>query len=170
LHARASGFLADIFTEYRERKKGYRLAIKADFYQMALAYFRDGPLDNDSPPLSVMQEVAAFVTDRRLEPIYLLIFKDFDQSDLSLDRAARAAALSPFYVASLFKEQTGQSFYDYLTTVRVSHAMEYLLTTDLPVSLIADKCGFASQPTFHRVFKVKTGCSPVKYRRETKKQ
>ncbi|MDR0637605.1 MAG: hypothetical protein LBG27_01660 [Spirochaetaceae bacterium] len=80
LYAHACGLLADMFTEYRERKKGDRLAIKADFYRMALAYLRNGTPENGSlrMSLSAVQQEAAFVTDRHLEQVYQLIFKNFD--------------------------------------------------------------------------------------------
>jgi AraC-like DNA-binding protein/mannose-6-phosphate isomerase-like protein (cupin superfamily) len=172
LHSQAYGLLTDMFTEYREQKKGFRLAIKANLYQLALAYLRNGSPENN--PLSkislpAIKHHTSFVTEQRMERVYQLIFKNFDNIDLDLDQAARAAALSPSYFAHLFKKQIGRSFYDYLTTVRISHAMEFLLTTDLPVSLIAYRCGFSSQSTFHRVFKVETGCTPAMYRKNAKK-
>ncbi|MDR3160432.1 MAG: AraC family transcriptional regulator, partial [Spirochaetaceae bacterium] len=162
LYPGISGLLSDMFTEYREQQKGFRLAIKAKLYLLALAYLRDNPPEEDRPPNP------SPVADQRMERTYQIIFRNFDQVNLDLDQAAEAAALSPSYFARFFKEQTGRSFYAYLSTVRISHAMEYLLKTDLPVSLIAEKCGFASQPTFHRVFKAETGCTPVTYRKKAK--
>ncbi|MDR0376536.1 MAG: AraC family transcriptional regulator, partial [Spirochaetaceae bacterium] len=169
LHARVRELLTDMFTEYREQKKGCRLAIKLDLYQMALVYIRDGSPDNTalsniSPP--VIKDQASSVTEQRMERVYQLIFKNFDNLDLDLDYAARTAALSSSYFAHLFKKQTGRSFYDYLSMIRISHALEFLLKTDLPVSLVAHKCGFDSLPTFHRVFKAETGCTPAAYRKK----
>ncbi|MDR2052338.1 MAG: AraC family transcriptional regulator [Treponema sp.] len=172
LYPQVSGLLADMFTEYREQKKGFRLAIKAKLYLLALAYLRDNPPE-DKPlkiPPSGTEHGTPAMADQRMERIYQLIFSDFDNVDLDLVRAAQAAALSPSYFAHFFKEQTGRSFYAYLSTIRISHAVEFLLKTDLPVSLIADKCGFASLPTFHRVFKAETGCTPVLYRKNAKQQ
>ncbi|MDR1324477.1 MAG: AraC family transcriptional regulator [Treponema sp.] len=173
LYTRVCGLLASMFTEYWEQKKGYRLAIKSDLYQLALVYLRNGSpgndsLSNNSP--SAMKHHASFVTEQRMERVYQLIFKNFDNIDLGLEEAARIAALSPSYFARLFKERTGRSFYDYLSTIRVSHAAEFLLMTDLPVSLVAGKCGFNSLPTFHRVFKAEKGCTPAVYRKKVKQQ
>jgi AraC-like DNA-binding protein len=158
-----------MFTEYREQKKGFRLAIQAKLYLLALAYLRDQG-DCRPPKCSVPDSPGSGLADQRMERAYQLIFSDFDNVHLDLDRVAEAAALSPSYFAHFFKEQTGRSFYAYLSTVRISHAVEYLLKTDLPVSLIAEKCGFASQPTFHRVFKAETGCAPAMYRKNAKQQ
>jgi AraC-like DNA-binding protein len=166
LYTQICGLLADLFTEYREQKKGYRIAIKAKLCLLALAYIRSGQPECKDLQNPTVEWHTSFVTDQRMERVYELIFKDFDNADLNLEAAARAAALSPSYFSRLFKEQIGRSFYDYLSTVRVSHAMEFLLTTDLPVSLIAYKCGFDSLPTFHRVFKAEIGCTPAAYRKK----
>jgi AraC-like DNA-binding protein len=169
LYTQVCALLEDLFTEYREQKKGCRLAIKAKLCLLALAYFRDS-----QPKINDVQHHAtgwytSSVTDQRMERVYQLIFKHFDNAGLNLEQAAQAAALSPSYFSRLFKEEIGRSFYDYHCTIRVSHAMEFLLTTDLPVSLIADKCGFDSLPTFHRTFKAKAGCTPAAYRKKTRK-
>jgi AraC-like DNA-binding protein len=168
LYRQIYGILADLLTEYREQKKGYRLAIKAKLCLLALAYHRDRQSESSDLQNVTTGWHTSFVTDQRMERVYQLIFKNFDNADLNLEQAARAAALSPSYFSRLFKEQIGRSFYDYLSTVRVSHAMEFLITSDLPVSLIADKCGFDSLPTFHRVFKAEAGCTPAAYRKKMK--
>jgi AraC-like DNA-binding protein len=168
LYAQVTGLLDELFTEYREQKKGCRLAIKAKLHLLALAYLRDSLPESKDPQGSAIVWHTSFATDRRMERVYQLIFKNFDDVGLNLEGAAQAAALSPSYFSRLFKEQMGRSFYNYLSTVRVSHAMEFLLTTDLPVSLIAGKCGFDSQSTFHRVFKAEAGCTPAAYRKKVK--
>lgn len=171
LYTRIYGLLANMFTEYREQKKGYRLAIKADLYQVTLAYLRDERTEKHCPAecsSSKMKDQDSFVKEQRMERIYQIVFKNFDNLRFDLNRAARETALSPSYFAHFFKEQTGRSFYAYLSTVRISHAVEILLKTDLPMSLVAYKCGFASLSTFHRVFKAETGSSPALYRRNRK--
>ncbi|GHT87980.1 hypothetical protein FACS1894137_15920 [Spirochaetia bacterium] len=81
-----------------------------------------------------------------------------------MDDAANDAALSKFHFTRFFKEQTGQSFHAYLSMVRVSHAVENLIKTDISITDIAYQCGFSSLKTFNRVFKTYTGKSPSQYR------
>jgi AraC-like DNA-binding protein/mannose-6-phosphate isomerase-like protein (cupin superfamily) len=171
LYARVYGLLSGMFTEYREQKKGYRLAIKSALYQMALDCLRNTEPENDAAAVSRPPGEPAdfsFVTEQRIERVYQLVFSNYGDIDFDIDRAARAAALSPSYLAHFFKEQTGRSFYAYLSRVRISHAVEFLLKTDLPVSILAYKCGFASLVTFHRVFKAETGYTPAAYRKSAK--
>lgn len=42
---------------------------------------------------------------------------NFSQSDLSLNRIAVHIGVSPSYFSSIFKQETGQSFVEYLTQV-----------------------------------------------------
>ena len=47
---------------------------------------------------------------------------NFSQSDLSLNRIAVHIGVSPSYFSSIFKQETGQSFVEYLTQVRMERA------------------------------------------------
>jgi AraC-like DNA-binding protein len=163
LYANIYGFLEQLFNEYRKKNKGWQIAIKGGLYLMFLFYVRStaentGKFSERSLPIS---------TEERLERVFLLINKHFYNADLDLNQAAQEAALSRFHFARFFKQRTGQTFCGFLSSVRLSHAKEMLLKTDLPVIDIARNCGFASLSTFFRIFKVGTGYTPSQYR-ETK--
>ncbi|MDR2433777.1 MAG: AraC family transcriptional regulator [Treponema sp.] len=162
LYTRFYGILTELFTEYKEKKTGYRLAIKAGVYLLVLTYMRNRLAES---PDALSKKSIALTEDRRLERVYLLIYRDFHRADLDLDQAAREAALSRFHFARFFKKQTGRSFWAFLSSVRLGHARDLLVKTDLPVTLIAQECGFASMPTFYRVFKTGTGSTPINYRK-----
>jgi AraC-like DNA-binding protein/mannose-6-phosphate isomerase-like protein (cupin superfamily) len=167
LYTRVYGILAELFTEFREKKAGFRLAIKAGLYLMALAHIRDRL---EESPAGLSQKSVTLMTDKRLEKVYLLIYRDFNNPKLDLNRAAREAALSRFHFARYFKRQTGRGFYAFLSMVRLSHAKDMLLKTDMPGTEIALECGFASLPTFYRVFRADTGLTPGAYREKLKEQ
>ncbi|MDR1955354.1 MAG: AraC family transcriptional regulator [Treponema sp.] len=162
LYTRFHGILMELFGEYKEKKTGYRLAIKSGLYLLILTYLRNRLAED---PGACSKKSAALTADRRLERVYLLIFKYFNRTDLDLDHAAQEAALSRFHFARFFKQQTGRSFYAFLSSVRLSHAKDLLVKTDLPITVIAEESGFASLPTFYRVFKAGTGCTPITYRK-----
>ncbi|MDR2739249.1 MAG: AraC family transcriptional regulator [Treponema sp.] len=162
LYTRFFGILTELFIEYREKKTGYRLAIKSGLYLLVLTYMRNRLTGS---PDAVSKKSDTLTADKRLERVHLFIFKNFNQADLDLDQAAREAALSRFHFARFFKQHTGRSFYVFLSAVRLSHAKDLLLKTDLPVTLIAEESGFASLPTFYRVFKAGTGSTPINYRK-----
>jgi AraC-like DNA-binding protein len=149
-----------LFTEYREKKKGFRLAIRSGLCQIVLAYLR-----MDSEESRVSPEKLARLTEQRLERVLALILNDFDRVDFDLDSAAQEAAMSRFYFARFFKQLTGQSFHSYLTKVRLVHAKKLLLLGELSLEVVANKSGFASLSSFHRNFKADTGCTPGYYRK-----
>lgn len=84
--------------------------------------------------------------------------------NITLEEAARQTALSKFYFTRIFKQQTGQTFYDYLSFLRIQAAESYLKDTSTPIADIAAACGYASVSSFNRTFRRYRECSPSEYR------
>ncbi len=85
---------------------------------------------------------------------------------ISLEEVARVVYLSPAYFSTLFKQQTGISFSQYLTRLRVDKAKELLDKTWLSISEISQAVGYTTVDYFCRIFKKMTGTTPSNYRRE----
>jgi two-component system, response regulator YesN len=83
----------------------------------------------------------------------------------TLPEAAAAAGLSPAYFSSVFKEELGESFSEYLNRLRVELAAELLVSSDMSLIEVAGSCGFDDQSWFTKVFKLHTGMSPGRYRK-----
>lgn len=83
-----------------------------------------------------------------------------------MPKVARSVGLSPQYFCSLFKEQVGCSFVQYLRTVRLDHARELLRKTTLEVTEIAFESGFNDATYFGQIFKAVEGLTPSQYRRQ----
>jgi len=151
--------LLAIRKEYYGKQSGFRMAIKAKLIELALLFLREVP----------KQEQGATSIGKRsynraiLERMFSFIYDNYGSS-VSLEQAAEAAALSKFYFARFFKEKTGLTFHAYLSKIRITKAMEYLIETDLSIIDIAYQCGFASLSTFNRLFKQHTGIPPSNYR------
>lgn len=84
--------------------------------------------------------------------------------DISLEQAADVAGYSKFYFTRIFKECTGQTFMEYLRSVRISEAEKLLLDNHTPIGTIAFQSGFSSLTTFNRIFRQIKGCAPSEYR------
>ncbi|MRX72819.1 response regulator [Bacillus lacus] len=84
---------------------------------------------------------------------------------LTLEETAEHAGLSATYFTRVFKEQSGTTFIDYLTAVRMQHAKKYLEETTLSLKEITYLTGYRDQNYFSRVFKRNTGVSPKEYRK-----
>jgi len=87
-------------------------------------------------------------------------------SPLSLDQMADKFNFSPKYISCLVKNEVGQGFSDFLLSLRMKAAIELLGRTRQDVKAIALSVGYEDQQYFHRVFKKKTGKTPVQFRQD----
>ena len=85
---------------------------------------------------------------------------------LTLEGIASQVGLSPGYLSSLFKAESGESLVAYLNRLRVKRSQQLLLEGSLPLVEVAHACGFEDQSYFARVFKKYTGVSPGKFRQK----
>ncbi len=92
--------------------------------------------------------------------------KEHYSSSIKLSDIAAAVSLSPNYFHTLFREATGRTAREYLEDFRIKVAKELLLTTELALSEIAERCGFSTQQYLTSVFKLRTGVSPSAFRKE----
>lgn len=86
--------------------------------------------------------------------------------DISRAEIADAVFLNPEYLSRLFKKETGVSLNEFIINEKIEQAKSMLEGTDIPVSLIALKTGYANFSYFSQVFRRHTGCSPLEYRQQ----
>ena len=80
--------------------------------------------------------------------------------ELTIERLAALASMSPFHFARCFKQTTGMTPHQFVTRERVLRARELLTTEKRPIGEIAMELGFASQSHFSDVYRRITGSSP----------
>ncbi len=86
------------------------------------------------------------------------------QEKLSVQRIAQELNLTPNYLSSQFKKETGDSLSDYIRKIRIDGSLTLLGNTTLSISQIAEKVGFDDYNYFSRVFHRQMGLSPSEYR------
>jgi two-component system response regulator YesN len=82
---------------------------------------------------------------------------------LSLQSLCRHFGISQTYMSRLFRKYTGLSFINYLTSLRIEKAKNYLLHKNILIKDAAALAGFTDQFYFSRVFRSVTGQSPSDY-------
>ncbi len=92
---------------------------------------------------------------------------DYDlTADLSLKANAAALNVNASYLSTLFKKETGSTLTDYVNRKRMEHAIFLLNTSDLPISVVGQRCGVQDDNYFTKIFKKYTGTTPKQFRQE----
>lgn len=89
--------------------------------------------------------------------------------DLSRDKLAGMAKLSPEYYSVLFKQLSGKSLTDFVTDIRIQHVKEALLFSDDRLSDVAKAAGYKDEYYLSRKFKKIVGVSPSVYMKAPKR-
>ncbi len=88
----------------------------------------------------------------------------YARPDLSLNDVAAQVNLSPNHFSTVFSHETGETFKDYLTRVRLDRAKELLRTTSLKSFEVAEQCGYNDPHYFSHIFRKHTGQTPQQFR------
>lgn len=89
---------------------------------------------------------------------------NYSRSDLSLETVCEHLHISQSYFSSIFKQDTGRSFVQYLTDMRMERATELLRETDEKTYVVARELGYEEPNYFSYVFKKRFGMTPSQYR------
>lgn len=83
---------------------------------------------------------------------------------ISVNALAGELNMSPHYLSDLLRSQTGMNTQQHIHSFLIERAKSLLVTTPLSVSEIAYRLGFEYPQHFNRLFKSKTGITPLEYR------
>ncbi len=103
----------------------------------------------------IASKIEAAMTNKKL---YL-------DSGLSLQKLASAVQVSPNYVSQALNENLKKSFFDYVNSYRIQHAIPELLDAQKTVLDIAMDAGFNARSSFYKAFKKTTGLTPSEYKK-----
>lgn len=94
-----------------------------------------------------------------------LIQEGFASSELSVADLAGRLGVDRTRLCKAFKARMQQAPSDYIAALRISEAMRLLCSSDLPISEVARRTGFASAGYFSSAVRRQTGRSPAELRR-----
>jgi AraC-like DNA-binding protein len=155
--------LLGLMKEYTCAQSGYKLALKARLYDLAVILMRMIPTEY----LIKGNENKHSEKLKRLESIFQYVENNFNQS-ITLEEAANIAGFSLYHFTRFFKECIGITFGQYLSNYRITRAEWFLLNDDDSITEVAFKSGFNSVKTFNRIFKKLKGCAPTEYIKKQK--
>ena len=143
-----------ILEEKRLLREGYALRCSLLFATMLVEICRS--FSADERPTS--REL------RRLGDVMSVLEERFDEP-WSLSALASGVHVSESTLIRYFRKATGKTPIEYLTDLRLNKARSLLLATDLTVSEIALRSGFAEGNYLARTFKSRVKMTPTEFRR-----
>ncbi|HEV2705266.1 MAG TPA: helix-turn-helix domain-containing protein [Pyrinomonadaceae bacterium] len=150
----------DISEELLETDAGQELVVAALVEQLSIHLLRHYAHIRRADEVELSR---VGLVDRRIRRAVELMHANLER-DLPLEEIASAAHLSAFHFARLFKKLTGASPHAYLASLRAARARDLLAETDLSVTEVASRVGYASSSHFSKAFRQATGLSPRAFR------
>ena len=96
------------------------------------------------------------------------IYIRMSEGNLALDNLADKFCMSQSQMSRKIKSITGLSASTYILQLRMEWARRVLLSTEMPIGEIAEKCGFSDQSHFSRTFRQRFGSTPTQCRQPRK--
>ncbi len=143
------GILSRMLKVYVRKEPYWQMRVSAGLQDM-LTYVAQSAQNRMH---GLISQVIDVVSARYMEPL--------NNSDI-----ASALGYHPNYVNAVFVRDMGMSMHQYLMRYRVEMATHLLMTTQLPISDIAEKVGFRHFSHFSNCFHRLTGLTPAAYRLE----
>jgi len=105
----------------------------------------------------------------KYSPMTLLIIKYIEENyylnGININDISEKLEVTSSYLSKLLKKETGVSFIDYLTNMRIKKAMYIMEDPTIKIYDVAELVGYSNQHYFCRAFKRAVGFSPTEYKR-----
>lgn len=92
------------------------------------------------------------------------IRQNYGTASLSVPDVSEHVHLSPSYVCTIFKNETGQTLNQYLTDYRIKMSKQFLSDPRYKIADISSKVGYSDGNYYSKAFKKLVGLSPSEYR------
>lgn len=102
----------------------------------------------------------------RIDRVAEYIHRNY-QKALTNEQLAEQFGYHSYYLNRIFKQRKGCALHQYLLNCRLSAAAERLLSTDQPLSEIAEACGFNHPVSLINAFKKRYYMTPTEFRNQT---
>ncbi len=101
---------------------------------------------------------------QRINIVFQYVQQQF-KNGISLREAASLIHLSQSAFCKFFKRISGKTFSDYVNDIRIAHACQLLIESDMLIEQIAYESGFDSLTYFNRIFLKKKETKPGSFRK-----
>ena len=88
--------------------------------------------------------------------------------DISIISLSSELHVSPNYLSTKFKKETGIKFIDYITNLRLSKSKQLLIETDMQIKEISAQVGYLTTSHFIRTFVKQEAITPLEFRNKNR--
>jgi len=152
-----------IQSEIHHKLPGYRLSVMMKLSQLLIYAMRYEESHRALPTKS-----SSMAKHQKVDQVADHIVSHCTE-DISLESIASSFYVNKCYLSRIFKEVTGFTVNEYINIHRINLAQKLLTTTEMPITEVADACGYESLTYFEKVFRTYREISPLKYRKQYKK-
>jgi len=130
-------------------------------------------LEKPVPATDLVELACRLLEKKRPAPHYLahrlnvFLQERATQYPLRLGELCRHFKISRGYATRLFHRHMGTTFTQRLNHYRIEKAKSLLESTDQPLYLVAEQCGFKNSRRLAETFRKLEGISPLKYRQQS---
>ncbi|WP_336771237.1 response regulator [Paenibacillus sp. MMO-58] len=103
---------------------------------------------------------------RKVQQALELIEVSYADHGMTLAGIAKALFVSSTYLSTLFKQELGVNFLDYVHQYRIEKAKALLQASDMKIHSVAKEVGYYDEAHFTKTFKKWTGMLPSQYKKE----
>jgi AraC-like DNA-binding protein len=94
--------------------------------------------------------------------------RPYIESNLTLQKLAKALAMPPHHLSQIINEQLNQNFFDFINYHRIEEAKRMLIDParkHYSILAISEEVGFNSKSAFNAAFKKHTDMTPSEFRK-----
>ena len=144
-----------MFSVEKRKTVGYETELLSYYYAILSAVQRITASNYLPPPYF-----------QRITPALNYIESNFTSEDLKVAGLAALCDMSESWFLKIFHSFFMVSPKEYIIRMRLDYAKQLLISTSDPIKTVSRLSGFSDIYYFSRLFKTKTGFTPVQYRRE----
>lgn len=145
---------------YQEKKKFYELEISIVLRNICSILLKECKKERQDKNYNRYEKKSMM----NIKKTIVYMEKNYE-NDISLKNIADEIGMSPNYFSRFFKRTTGETFYGYLTNIRLYYAHKELMNSDASITDIAFSNGFANVKSFIAAFKKVYKVTPAKYKK-----
>lgn len=151
--------LLEMITVLQNQEDGYQLLFTSKLYEFLYHLYKGYSKWEHRP-----DPASRNLDFQRVTQIMNWVKKNCRQP-LTLDDAASSLGISREYFCRLFKKCTGQTFLEYVSSVRAMQFHQDLLQTEDHITFLMEKNGITNYKVFMRTFKRLYGTTPQQLRK-----